>query len=97
MTVRYFSQLLDQATTRLGLTQAARRIYTVRGELITDVNQLVRPYNITMVGSLDEMEELADQVTTKVKVRDPWLVIFQFVLLWFCVVNILILFVRRLN
>ena len=32
---------------RLGLASAARRLYTVCGELITDIQQLVRPYAIT--------------------------------------------------
>ena len=32
---------------RLGLASAARRLYTLCGELITDVQQLVRPYATT--------------------------------------------------
>ena len=32
---------------RLGLASAARRLYTLCGELITDVQQLVRPYTTT--------------------------------------------------
>lgn len=36
--------LLDQCTVRLGLASAARRLYTCCGELITDVQQLIRPY-----------------------------------------------------
>ena len=32
---------------RLGLASAARRMYTLCGELITDVQQLVRPYATT--------------------------------------------------
>jgi len=32
---------------RLGLASAARRLYTVCGELITDIQQLVRPYVTT--------------------------------------------------
>jgi len=39
--------LLDQCTVRLGLASAARRLYTVCGELITDIQQLVRPYATT--------------------------------------------------
>lgn len=38
--------LLDQCTVRLGLASAARRLYTCCGELITDVQQLVKPYTI---------------------------------------------------
>jgi len=63
--------LLDQATTRLGLTQAARRMYTVRGELITDINQLIKPYSFTMATNTG-MDELADQVERKVKVKAYW-------------------------
>ena len=33
---------------RLGLASAARRLYTLCGELITDVQQLVRPYATTV-------------------------------------------------
>jgi len=32
---------------RLGLASAARRLYTLCGELITDMQQLVRPYATT--------------------------------------------------
>ena len=40
--LRFFtSQILEQATHRLGLTQAARRVYTLDGNLILDVDDLV--------------------------------------------------------
>ncbi|EDO37721.1 predicted protein [Nematostella vectensis] len=62
--------LLDQATTRLGLTQAARRLYTVRGELITDIAQLVRPYDASMMTSRMEPQVLAEEMQNKVKIRE---------------------------
>ncbi|XP_048584983.1 doublecortin domain-containing protein 1 [Nematostella vectensis] len=62
--------LLDQATTRLGLTQAARRLYTVRGEVITDIAQLVRPYDASMMTSRMEPQVLAEEMQNKVKIRE---------------------------
>ncbi|XP_031565530.1 doublecortin domain-containing protein 1-like isoform X2 [Actinia tenebrosa] len=67
--------LLDQSTTRLCLMQAARRLYTVRGELITDIHQLFRPYNASMMRSLQESEEIVlaegDEKKTKKKESPP--------------------------
>ncbi|XP_065070876.1 doublecortin domain-containing protein 1-like [Rhopilema esculentum] len=38
------NQFLDICTYKLGLTQAARKLYTSDGQLITDMNQLLQPY-----------------------------------------------------
>ncbi len=32
------------STYKLGLTQAARKMFTIEGELITDMSQLLQPY-----------------------------------------------------
>jgi len=40
--------LLDHCTVKLGLTSAARLLYTCSGELITDIQQLIRPYTRNM-------------------------------------------------
>ena len=37
-------QLLDLCTYKLGLTQAARKLFMMNGELITDMSQLLQPY-----------------------------------------------------
>ncbi|CAH3148243.1 unnamed protein product [Porites evermanni] len=45
--------LLDQCTVKLGLPSAARRLYTCCGELITDIQQLIRPYTYNTVQYMD--------------------------------------------
>ncbi|XP_020620493.1 uncharacterized protein LOC110058236 [Orbicella faveolata] len=55
--------LLDQCTVRLGLASAARRLYTLRGELITDVQQLVRPY-VTTAEPKNNMETQQNEVNS---------------------------------
>lgn len=55
--------MLDQCTVRLGLASAARRLYTLRGELITDVQQLVRPY-VTTAEPKNNMETQQNEVNS---------------------------------
>lgn len=55
-------QLLDQCTVRLGLASAARRLYTCCGELITDVQQLIRPY--AMRNEQDNETETQQQIAS---------------------------------
>lgn len=38
------SQILDMCTVKLNLSKAARRLYTMDGELITNMQQLLKPY-----------------------------------------------------
>nr|XP_058965970.1 doublecortin domain-containing protein 1-like [Pocillopora verrucosa] len=54
--------LLDQCTVRLGLASAARRLYTCCGELITDVQQLIRPY--AMRNEQDNETETQQQIAS---------------------------------
>ena len=54
----FFEQLLDHCTVKLGLTSAARLLYTCSGELITDIQQLIRPYTRNMQQfSIDDAQQ----------------------------------------